>query len=102
MISFDNIPQAPPAPEHPRPIVSIGAGGIVRDAHYPAYRIAGYDVQGVFDLEQQKARSLADAFGVPTVYDTIDAATDHAPGAVIYDIAVPASALPDLIPHIPD
>ncbi len=30
-----------PAPGSPKPIVIIGAGGIVRDAHLPAYRQAG-------------------------------------------------------------
>ena len=31
-------------PDHPRPIVLIGAGGIVRDAHLPAYAKAGFTV----------------------------------------------------------
>ena len=35
-------------PSEKRPIYIIGAGGIVNDAHLPAYKIAGYNVQGVF------------------------------------------------------
>lgn len=34
-------------PDHPRPIVMIGAGGIVKDAHLPAYRKAGFTVWGL-------------------------------------------------------
>ncbi|MCC6777635.1 MAG: gfo/Idh/MocA family oxidoreductase, partial [Hyphomicrobiales bacterium] len=42
--------QSWPRPSTPRPIVIIGAGGIVTDAHLPAYRLAGFPVAGVFDL----------------------------------------------------
>ena len=34
--------QAWPRPAHPRPIVIIGAGGIVRAAHLPTYRALGF------------------------------------------------------------
>ena len=43
--------QAAELPGAPRPIVSIGMGGIVHDAHYPAYKIAGFDVVGGFDID---------------------------------------------------
>ena len=39
------------APSHPKPIVIIGAGGIVRVAHLPAYAKAGLVVSGVTDLD---------------------------------------------------
>ena len=29
------------APANPKPIVIVGAGGIIRDAHMPAYKMAG-------------------------------------------------------------
>ena len=38
-----------PRPVCPRPIVRIGAGDIVRDAHRPAYRQRGLPVAGGFD-----------------------------------------------------
>ena len=41
-----------PAPSHPRPIVIVGAGGIVDGAHLPAYRMAGLPVAGVVDLDR--------------------------------------------------
>jgi shikimate 5-dehydrogenase len=48
--------------ERPRPIVSIGAGGIVRDAHLPAYKKAGFPVVAIADLDKSKAENLARAF----------------------------------------
>jgi len=41
-------------PEMRRPIVLIGAGGIVRDAHLPAYRKAGFTVASIFDANQER------------------------------------------------
>src|SRR5947209_10930845 len=32
------------------PIAIVGAGGIVNDAHLPAYRKAGFQVVGIYDL----------------------------------------------------
>ena len=53
------INQKPQLPTRPRPIVSIGAGGIVHDAHYPAYGKAGFPVHGIYDPNQDRARSMA-------------------------------------------
>ena len=101
-MKYDSIPQSHPLPETPRPIVAIGAGGIVRDAHQPAYRKAGFPVHGIFDLEKSRAADLASSFDIPRVYDSVEAAVDDAPAEAIFDVAVPASALPDLLPHLPD
>ena len=43
-------------PSEKRPIYIIGAGGIVNDAHLPAYKIAGFNVQGIFDINEAKAK----------------------------------------------
>ena len=40
-----------PLPSFPKPIVIIGAGGIVNDAHMPAYRKANFDVLGLYDVD---------------------------------------------------
>src|ERR1700724_13221 len=55
----------------PRPIISIGAGGIVHDSHLPAYRKAGFPVAGLVDVNREKALGLAKQFGIPHVADTI-------------------------------
>ena len=81
-----------------RPIILIGAGGIVESAHLPAYQKAGLKVIGITDLDQQKARNIAKKFNVPNVYDSVHQATIHAPEHTIFDIAIPASGLVDLLP----
>ena len=41
-----DLTQAWPRPTRPRPIVIVGAGGIVRAAHLPAYRALGFPIAG--------------------------------------------------------
>lgn len=91
--------QAWERPSAPRPIVVIGAGGIVRDAHLPAYRRLGFDVKGLFDLNVEKARVLSEQFGVPRVYRSMQEAVSE-PGAV-FDVAVPAVAVADVVAELP-
>lgn len=91
-----------PLPSAPRPIISIGAGGIVRDAHLPAYRLAGLPVAGIFDLDGAKAAKLAADFGVPRVFSTLAGAVAQAPAHAVFDVAVPASALAEVLPVLPD
>jgi predicted dehydrogenase len=91
-----------PRPRSPRPIISIGAGGIVRDAHLPAYRKAGFRVVAITDLDRSKAESLASVFGIPTVWAGVEDAVAHAPEDAVFDIAVPASALLQVLPKLPD
>ena len=47
------------------PVYIIGAGGIVNDAHLPAYCLAGYDVKGIYDLDPGKAAATAHRFEIP-------------------------------------
>lgn len=89
-------------PRTPRPIVILGAGGIVKDAHLPAYRLADFPVAGLFDLDPAKAQSLATAFSVPRVFTGLDQAVQNAPVNAVFDVAVPASALPALLRTLPD
>lgn len=89
-------------PRTSRPIVVIGAGGIVKDAHLPAYALAGFQVAGICDLDPAKARALAAAFGVPTVYATLAEAAAGAPRGAVFDVAVPASALDQVLAGLPD
>src|SRR5215212_6860273 len=95
------ITQRPQLPHAPRPILLIGAGGIVRDAHLPAYRQAGFPVVGVYDLSQDKATALAHDFGIAQVYPSLAAALAAAPAGVVFDVAVPASATLDILQRLP-
>lgn len=87
---------------HPLPIVIIGAGGIVKDAHLPAYRLAGFPVAGLFDLESAKAQELAAAFGIPEVFPTLQKAVNSAAPGTIYDVAVPAAAIAGVLRELPE
>lgn len=85
-----------------RPIVIIGAGTIVHDAHLPAYRKAGFAVAGIFDRAREKAEALARQFAISRVYDSLEAAGREAPPQAVFDVAVPAAALLDVVAGLPD
>ena len=88
-------------PANPPPIVSIGLGGIVHDAHYPAYAIAGFDVIGGFDINAERAALMRDKFDIPRLYDSLAQTIDLAPRNAVFDIAVPGSAIADILREIP-
>lgn len=83
------------------PIYIIGAGGIVNDAHLPAYKIAGYNVQGIFDINIEKARSAAHKFSIPSFFSTLDEMIAAAPADAIYDLAVPGSQTMTVLMKLP-
>lgn len=85
-----------------QPIVSIGAGGIVHDAHYPAYRKAGFEIIGLFDPNTECAEMMADKFDVPHIFTSIDHAASQTPSNAVFDVAVPASAILDVLYQLPN
>ncbi|WP_208738215.1 Gfo/Idh/MocA family protein [Oceanidesulfovibrio marinus] len=93
----------PPMPEKPRPVVSIGGGGIVNDAHLPAWKKAGFPVLAMYDVNADKARSTAEKWGIPSVYEDLDdlVKAGEKEGAV-FDIAVPASEIMGILTHLPE
>jgi predicted dehydrogenase len=91
--------QSWPAPHAPRPIVIIGAGGIINDAHLPAYRLAGLPVAGVYDLDAARAQLVAGRWDTQA-FATLEEAI-AVPGAV-YDLALPPGAHLDVLPRLPD
>jgi predicted dehydrogenase len=94
-----NLTQAWPRPTRPRPIVIIGAGGIVRAAHLPTYRALGFPVAGLYDVRPDAARATADAFAIDTVFPTLAAATTVED--VVYDVAVPGDQILGILPRLP-
>lgn len=93
------LPQQWPRPRNPRPIVIVGAGGIVRGAHLPAYRRLGLEVAALYDLNRAAAEQAARRFRVGRVLDRLaDAA--RVPGAV-YDLAVPADQVLEVLRALP-
>lgn len=89
-----------PLPSRPRPIVVIGTGGIVSDAHLPAYRKANLPVAGVFDLDTDRARKLAQKWGIATVYDSLDEAATAIPNCA-FDVAAPPVAHAEIVTRLP-
>jgi predicted dehydrogenase len=95
------IRQTPDMPKKPLSIVSLGAGGIVRDAHLPAYKKAGFEVVGIFDLDKSKAEGLAKQYKIEPVFSSLQEAINSAPENAVFDVAVPASAITDILLHLP-
>lgn len=83
-----------------RGIVIVGAGGIVRDAHLPAYRKAGFRIAGIYDIDSTKAAGLAAAYAIPVVYRSLDEATVSK--NALFDLAIPPDAFLQVIATLPD
>jgi predicted dehydrogenase len=98
-IEVEKLRQGWPLPGTPRQIVIIGAGGIVTDAHLPAYRLANLPVAGVFDLDHERTRRVAAKWDTHA-FSTLDEAI-ATPNAV-YDLALPPAAHLDVLPKLPD
>lgn len=86
-------------PSAPRPIVIIGAGGIVKDAHLPAYAKAGLKVSGLFDTDAARARTLAEAWDIPTVFATLEEAAVQ---DAVFDVAAPPIAHRAILSALPE
>ncbi len=69
-------------------ILIIGAGGIVRDAHLPAYKKAGFKIFGIVDILIEKAIALAEEYDISHVFSNVKDAVTLAPLHVIYDLAL--------------
>ena len=89
-----------PLPSNPRPIVIIGAGDIVNDAHLPAYRLGDFSVTGIYDIDAERSGKTAAAFAIPNVYTALENAV--AADGVVFDIAVPPDRLLGILEQLPD
>ena len=96
--------QHTPLPKRPLPIVIIGAGGIVHDAHIPAYKLAGFRIIGIFDVNHRKAKNLRLKFNcIEKVYASLgDLTRDAIANNAVYDIAIPASSIIEVLDQLPD
>jgi predicted dehydrogenase len=90
--------QSWPLPARPRPIVILGAGGIVQDAHLPAYRKAGFEVRGLYDTDRARAERVAAKWGVGTVYASLAEAAGQ---DAVFDIAAPPVAHRAILEALP-
>jgi len=92
---------APPPPEVVRRfgIGIVGCGGIVQQAHLPAYRDFGYRVVAACDVVEEHARKAATDFGIPFVTTELDELLAR-PDVDVIDLAVHASQRPALVERI--
>jgi predicted dehydrogenase len=86
-------------PEKVTPVVIFGSGSIVTDAHLPAYRDLKVPVAGIFDPDLAKAQKVAGEWGT-IAFETLEQAASQ--DDVVFDLAVPPAAIPDLLEALPD
>jgi predicted dehydrogenase len=94
-----DLQQAWPLPSAPRAIVIIGTGGIVADAHLPAYRKAGFAVAGLYDPDRARAQALAKEWAIPQVFGSLAQA---ARADAVFDVAAPPVAHRDILAALPE
>lgn len=92
----------PYLPEKVHPIYIIGAGGIVRDAHMPAYRKAGFEVGGITNIDRGMAEKVAGSFGIPNIYDSVEDMAAAAPGNAVFDLAIMPAQFTKTLEKLPD
>ena len=86
-------------PKKHSPIVIFGAGSIVNDALFPAYKQAGFKVQGIYDPDIKKAKKLASKFNV-SIFNTVEEACNQQ--NVIFDLATPPQAHASILEILPE
>ena len=92
-----------PLPKQLCPIVVVGAGGIVRDAHLPAYAKGGMAVLALIDRVASRAEEMAAAWDVPYGGNSLQRAIAMAGSAekVVFDVAVPAAQVLGVLRELP-
>jgi len=97
--SVRDLRQSWPPRSAPRPIVVIGAGSIVRDAHLPVYKRLGFAVAGIFDVNSKASHERAAAFAIPRVFESIDEAASMRD--VVFDVAIPPQNIASVLERLP-
>jgi len=92
----------PQLPKTNQPIIIIGASGIVKDAHLPAYKMAGFEVFGITNRTLSKAHDLAVAYQIPHVFESVEQAVKNAPVNAVYDITVLPDQYVEILEKLPD
>ena len=92
----------PQLPKEKRPIYIIGAGGIVKDAHLPAYKKAGFYVTGITNRTRKRAEDLAEQFNIPNVYENTKEMVADAPENAVYDLTIMPPQFVENLELLPD
>ena len=94
--------QSPAVPTKKYPIVVIGAGGVVRNAHLPAYQMCGFEVVGIYDTDPMLANELAEKHRIPFVATSLIELITNAPDECIFDLATPPKTYAAILSSLPD
>jgi predicted dehydrogenase len=70
-------------------------------AHLPAYRKIGLPVAGIFDIDRACAHAVAEEFGVPVVYESLEEAVAGRTDDTIFDLALPPNAILSTVQRLP-
>jgi predicted dehydrogenase len=97
-----DIKYKPELPETEQAIIIIGAGGIVTDAHLPAYKIAGFKVHGIVNRTKERAEKVAAQFNIPNVYNSVAEAVELAPANVVYDLTIMPEQYIETLKQLPN
>ncbi|MBT2757792.1 Gfo/Idh/MocA family oxidoreductase [Mesobacillus foraminis] len=77
----------------------IGAGAIVQACHLPAYRMAGFNVIGIYDVNRERALALSEEFGIRHAFHSLEDLLKN-PEIEVVDIAIPAKYQPDMVERV--
>ena len=97
--SLRDLRQSWPRPSAPKPIVVIGAGSIVRDAHLPVYKRLGFPVAGIFDVNLDASGERATTFAIARVFESLEEAASMPD--VIFDVAIPPENIAGVLERLP-
>jgi predicted dehydrogenase len=79
-------------------IGAVGAGFIMADVQLASYKDAGFNVVAIASRTSEKAKAVADRWGIPRTHLTPRALIED-PDIEIVDLAFPPDLQPDLIRH---
>lgn len=80
-------------------IAIIGAGEIVQSSHLPAYKIAEFNIVGIYDIDMRKAQTVAQSFDLKKCYQSLEELLEDDEVQVV-DIAVPAKFQPEIVEKV--
>jgi predicted dehydrogenase len=73
----------------------------VRDAHLPAYALAGFPVQAITNRSREQAEDLAKKFGIPHVATDVEELIAMAPEGAVFDLTLPANLFAGVLRQLP-
>ena len=97
--AMTHLRQAWAVPSRPRPIVIIGAGGVVRTAHLPVYQRLKFPVAGIYDVKQTPRAKPRGASACRPCFPRSPRPPPRADA--IFDVAVPGDQIAGVLKELP-